>query len=142
MFSNPENDIMGFFNSLIFIIFNLIISFLVAFFIARKRRIGFFGSFLFSVSLGSLFGFIITLFSGRIGSPIPKPNLFKRTLGVIICALGLIWLVYWGNDGLNEDVLNRVHPIQVVGWTVFGFYLYRIGNGVDVTSRGVFRIDP
>ena len=86
----------------------LIVGFLIAYFIGRKRKIGFWWSLFFCWFLTAIGGLIITLSSKKLDAPNPSPSKVKSAIGgVLIVIFGLSLILAINSIGSFDSMINQ-----------------------------------
>ena len=136
----------GVFMFIIIIIIMLIIDFAIAYFLGRKRQIGFGWSLFFCFFLGPLIGFIITMLSRKYYKENPEPSKLKKIIGwilIIFFSFGLLGqLIPDNNYTYNQNSYDHMNIISFsIGFIGLGFYLIGLGNGRSFNSKELVEID-
>jgi len=108
---------------------NLVIGGLVAWFLGRKRIIGFGWSLFFSCALTFLIGFIITMLSPKYESANLGKSKIRLVFGWILLTLGvfMVWAVY--------RVLTTDQPLDNFNGFSVGSIVAAIGGGIYLIKR-------
>ena len=127
---------------IVFILF-VGIPFLVAHFVGRKRYIGFGWSFYFGLFFP--FGLLATFLSRSKSSPPPKPEKWKKIVGIILIIIGILGfikhlvLISKGAPmyGIVGKVLKKGIFVQELGFVLgmFADVLFLLPLGVYLYSR-------
>jgi surface polysaccharide O-acyltransferase-like enzyme len=119
------------------------IAFLVAYFLGRKRQIGFAWSFFFCVFLSPIGGLIVTMLSRKYYDPNPQPSKTLKIVGwilVVWCSLALL-----GQSGKLQSDPNNISTINgifgVIGFIGVGAYLIQLSEGKNFNSKAITKID-
>lgn len=97
------------------------------------RQSGLFFTFIFSIAFTPIVGGIIAAFSGGKNEPLPKPQLYKKIIGVLFMLISPIIAI---GVGESQDIYGNSNPKEemngmflAAGFFFFGmYYLYR-GSG-------------
>ena len=116
------------------IIFFVGIAFLIAYFLGRKRQIGFGWSLFFSVVFSPIVGFIITMLSPKYYDDNPEPSKNKRVVGWILA-------IFFGLSALASLMAASQDPSALgaagvgIGLSGAGLYLIQRGKGKSFNSE-------
>jgi surface polysaccharide O-acyltransferase-like enzyme len=128
---------------IVFLLFFIGLAFLIAYFLGRKRQIGFGWSFYFCVFLTPIVGFIITMLSKKYYDPNPKPSKTLKIIGwilVVWCSLALL-----GQSGKLQSDPNNISTINgifgVIGFIGVGAYLIQLSEGKNFNSKALTKKD-
>lgn len=137
----------------VYLIVSALIGYIIAYFLGKKRRIGFYWSLFFSIFLTPIFGFFVTIFSNKDLRDDPNPNFLKRIVGKFLIVIGSSVILVL----LNDLISNRTNKIDsniyldpnlkyietvnefdyfaltpiifAVGFIGLGYFLYKVGQG-------------
>lgn len=119
------------------IIISIVIAFLIAHFLGRKRQIGFGWALFFCIFLGPFIGFIITMLSRKNHEEEPIPSKAKKVIGWILAVLfslilaaGLFVTIVGPATGKDFKLL-----IMVMGFVGLGYYLIELGKGKSFNNE-------
>ncbi|MDK2909102.1 MAG: hypothetical protein PWR20_669 [Bacteroidales bacterium] len=114
----------------------LILSWLIANSLGRKRHIGFGWSFFFSLVYTPFLGFFITLLSRKVDKPYPEPSKLKNIIGIIFMLFGIIAIILlFASIFENPEILylfkGRIGLVfnHSIGLTGLGYYLIQRSKG-------------
>lgn len=119
---------------------NLVIGGVVAWFLGRKRIIGFGWSLFFSCSLSFLFGFIVTMLSPKYETANLTNSKTRRIIGWVILLLGIfmVWAVYRAiTTGQALESFNGFSVGLIAALIGGGIYLIKRSKGVTFHSRSL-----
>jgi len=134
----------------------LIIAFAIAYFLGRKRQIGFGWSLFFCFFLSPLIGFIITMLSRKYYKENPEPSKLKRVIGwilIIFFSFGLLGTYdnYTHNQNNDNYIYNQnrynhkgisINDISFsIGFIGLGFYLIGLGKGRSFNSKELVEVN-
>lgn len=117
-------------NLIIYIIISLFTSYVIAYYIGRKRKIGFWVSLLVCNITTPLIGLIITIFSDKVSNFVEKTNQ-KLVFGwIFIIVYGFsffaeIIVLIRGKTKINETIETF---LICIGMVLLGYYLIKIGR--------------
>ena len=108
----------------------------VAYFLGRKRHIGFGWSLFFSLFFSPIIGFLVTMLSPKYYDPNPEPSKTKRVFGWLIVVLfGVGLFVSPIAVGMEEGLAGGMRMFFVgVGMVGVGAYLIGRGRGNSYSS--------
>lgn len=123
------------------LVISVIFAFAIAYFLGKRRQIGFGWSFFFCIFLSPIGGFIITMLSRKHYLPNPKPSKSKKVLGWIFI-LPFIFLIFTVLLGLNsnasfEDTVNVF--FVSIGFVGLGNYLIQLGKGINFNKASIIK---
>lgn len=98
---------------------------MIAYYVGRKRQIGFWWSLIFYITASPLFGIIITFLCKRTKEEPPKKSKVKIIIGWILSVVFAI--LFFANIKIVFQSVYRV--FTVVAYFLFGIYLIGIGKG-------------
>lgn len=125
------------------LIFFSAIAFLIAYFLGRKRQIGFAWSFFFCLFLSPIGGFITTMLSRKYYDPYPEPSTSKKIWGLVLIVAFTLSIL--GNIQILEKrpgdslVINAI--FMAIGFVGLGFYLIQLSIGKKFNSEAITKTD-
>lgn len=127
-------------SAVLFMVF-LLICYLIAHFLGRKRQIGFGWSFFFCLFFNPIVGFIITMLSRKYYDDNPSPSNGKKVAGWIVIVFGSLFLL-GGLLIVGDPDPNPLSPIpQAIGLLGLGYYLLELGKGKNFNTAALTKID-
>ncbi len=129
---------------LVFIIW-AVIAFIIAYFLGRKRQIGFGWSlfFCFFLILPPIGGLVATLLSRKHYAPNPTPSKAKKIWGWVIIVLAA--MSFMGNVSMVSKGQATISTFTVLGWCIgfigLGFYLIELSKGKNFNSKSLTKIN-
>ena len=128
---------------IVFLFFFIGLAFLIAYFLGKKRQIGFGWSFYFCVFLTPIVGFIITMLSKKYYDSNPKPSKTLKIIGWILVVWGSLALL--GQSGKLQSDPNNISTINgifgVIGFIGVGAYLIQLSEGKNFNSKALTKKD-
>lgn len=120
------------------LVINLVIGGIVAWFLGRRRIIGFGWSLFFSCSLSFIFGFIVTMLSPKYESANLANSKARLIIGWVLLLLGIfmVWAVFRViTTGQELDSFNNFSVGIIAALIGGGIYLIKRSKGVTFHSR-------
>lgn len=125
-------------------------AFSIAYFLGRKRQIGFVWSLFFCVTLSPIVGIVATVLSRKLNKETPKPSTLKKVFGLTLLSLFTFGLL--GSIGslirlskTGADIYAYTSAINALsmclGLAGLGYYLIRLGQGKSFNSKPLPKID-
>ena len=118
---------------------NLTIGGIIAWFLGRKRVIGY-GWSLFFCALNVILGFIVTMLSSKYKNANLRESKVRRVFGWIMLSLGLfmVWAVYRAlTNGQNMEISGLASIGYVIALIGGGIYLLKRAKGISFHSRAL-----
>jgi len=131
------------------IIFSILISLVIAYFLGRNRQIGFGWSFFFNIFMTPIVGFIMTMLSPKFYKKDLQPSKAKKSWGMIL----LIWFIITTILQLVMFVSGHGNALTIslsIGFAGLGYYLIELSKGKsfnrnlqnDPNQNSTENIDP
>ena len=122
------------------LIFQLLIAIPIAYFLGRKRLIGFGWSLFFCLTFTPIFGFIITMLSSKYSDATLNKSNARLFVGIALIVLGVM-LTYMGLFNAELLLTDGLSPITSlvlgIGFVGAGIYLKERSKGRSFHSKAI-----
>jgi len=126
----------------IFLVF-AVFAIAIAYFLGRKRQIGFGWSLFFCFFLSPLIGFIIVMLSKKYYDENPRPSKSKIIIGWILLSLFIlisitgIFAIF--SEYAEESFINSL--AMTIGFSGLGYYLIQLGKGKNFNAGALTKTE-